>query len=383
MGERADGRTGMIVNENGRIPQADKVFANYEAIFYAFYNKELTIDDTDMSVALSECYQLIQIADYLGCTSLISKSIDVALFKHGQDFFRAIAGAPQAWIDMGYRIRSEIIFKECMIHLVGNWKMIRTDPRTIDTLREIPGLRALIEKYHRMLLHQGKNLELAIMMDYPGKMATPEDELPIRREAYTKDILIWLALTFFRHWLSQRLLTEKGRYALDCGYELYKQLGTAGDAYMNKDIVNQFHAKFPMTRKAMNVLEKHLQEIKQCMKELVMDHKILGNNCQLDVQRFPVRYLTCTEFKAEDFPWVRQGPVPRVVPVKREYKPGGNEIARQNLETAKRYREQGGLTFGQDDDDDDDDVEDEDESDDEDGDEDDVGDQVAKRPQVN
>jgi hypothetical protein len=40
-----------------------------------------------------------------------------------------------------------------------------------------------------------------------------------------------------------------------------------------------------------------------------------------------------------------------------EYKPGGNEIARRNLETAKRYRESGGLTFGQEDDDDDDDEE--------------------------
>jgi hypothetical protein len=30
---------------------------------------------------------------------------------------------------------------------------------------------------------------------------------------------------------------------------------------------------------------------------------------------------------------------PRVLPAKREYKPGGNEIARRNLEVAKRNQE--------------------------------------------
>ncbi|KAH7081362.1 hypothetical protein BKA63DRAFT_588788 [Paraphoma chrysanthemicola] len=338
-GERADGRTGMIVNENGRIPQAHRAMAHYEAIFYAFYNKELTIDDTDMSAALSDCYQLLQISDYLGCTGLISKPIEVALLKHGQDLFRAIQGAPYGWVEMAYRIRSEVIFKECMVHLVGNWKTIKSKQHMNDQLREVPGLRGLIEKYHRALLLQCKNLELGVMSLYPGDMHLPVDDLPIKREAYAKDILVWMALTFFRHWIGQRLIMEKGRHSLDCGYELYKQIGTAGEAYMDKSVINQFHTKFPMTKKAMNVLENHLLEIKECMKGVVDQHKILKSTTQLDVARFPVNYLTCTDFKREDFPWLKDDEAPRVVPAKREYKPGGNEIARQNLATAKRYQE--------------------------------------------
>jgi hypothetical protein len=347
----------MIVNENGRIPMAHKVFDSYEAVFYAFYNKELKIDDTDMSAALSECYQLIEISNYLGCTSLIGKPIEVALFKHGQDFFRAIQNKPHAWIIMANRIRSEMIFRECMIHLVGSWKMIRTQPGISEAIRQVPRLRGLIEKYQRILMHQGKTLEHSVMTEYPGDINIPDDELPIKREAYTKDILIWLALTMFRHWLSDRLIVnEKGRQAPDCGYELYRQLGTAGDAYMNKTVVNQFHTKFPMTKKAMNVAENHLEEIKLCIKNIVIANGILKSNCQLDTHRWPVKYLTCTDFKSEDLPWVAQDRIPLpAAPKKLEYKPGGNEIARRNLETAKRYRESGGLTFGQEDDDDDDD----------------------------
>jgi hypothetical protein len=294
-----------------------------------------------MSAALSDCYQLLQISDYLGCTGLISKGIEVSLFNHGQELYRAIQTAPYAWIEMAYRIRSEMLFKECMIHLVGNWKNIKNRPRINEHLREVPGLRALIEKYHRQLLQQCKSLELGIMSLYPGEMRLPCEDLPIKREAYAKDILVWMALTFFRHWIGQRLILEKGRHSLDCGYELYKQIGEAGESYMDKSVINQFHTRFPMTKKAMNVLENHLLEIKECMKGVVDQHKILKSNSQLETSKWDcVKYLTCTDFKSTDYPWLKDAePAPRVVPAKREYKPGGNEIARQNLETAKRFQE--------------------------------------------
>lgn len=324
-----------------------------------------------MAAALQDCYQLLQISDYLGCTGLISKPIEVALLKHGQDLFRAIHSAPQGWIDMAYRIRSELVFKECMIHLVGNWKTLKTKQSVIEALREVPGLRALIEKYYRGLMLQAKNLELGIMSLYPGDMRLPVDDLPIKREAYAKDILVWMALTFFRHWIGQRLIMEKGRHSPDCGFELYKQIGTGGESYMDKTVINQFHTKFPMTKKAMNVLENHLLEIKECMKGVVDQHKILKSNCQLDVTRFPVPYLTCTLFNRDDFPWLKENSEPRMLPAKREYKPGGNEISRQNLEMAKRFQERS-LSAA------DDMEEDEDEYDDDDEDE-EVQDPRAKR----
>ncbi|KAF2134860.1 hypothetical protein P153DRAFT_305699 [Dothidotthia symphoricarpi CBS 119687] len=338
-GERVDGRNGLIVNENGRIPQAGKAFGYYESIFYAFYNRELTIDDSDMHAALSDCYQLLQISDYLGCTGLISKPIEVALLKHGQDLFRAIQGAPYAWIEMAHRIRSELIFKECIIHLVGNWKTFKAQPALTERLRDVPGLRTLVEKYHRVLLTSCRALELGIMSLYPGDMRLPVADLPIKREAYAKDILVWMGLTFFRHCIAQRLIMEKGRAAPDCGFELYSQLGAGGDAYLDKTVITQFHTRFPMTKKALNVLENHILEIKACMKRVVEQHGLLKSNCQLDVHRFPVGYLTCVVFKREDFPWLGEAAKLAAKPMGREYKAGGNEISRLNLATAKRRAE--------------------------------------------
>jgi len=342
----------------------------WESVLYAFYNKPIVIDDSDMTAALADCYQILQISDYLGCIGLVSKPIEIALLKHGQELFRSVQSSPHAWVELSSRIRSEVIFKESMVHIIGNWKVLKLRVSVNDQLRAVPGLRAIIEKYHRALLQQCKNLELGIMSLYPGDMRLPVEDLPIKREAYAKDILVWMALTFFRHWIGQRLIMEKGRHSQDCGFELYKQIGVAGESYMDKSVINQFHTKFPMTKKAMNVLENHLLEIKECMKGVVDQHKILQSNCQLDIHRYPVKYLTCIDFKRTDFPWLKDDDEvgqPRVVPAKREYKPGGNDIARQNLATAKRYQDrdlsveddmQDDEEFEEEDEEDDDDVQD-------------------------
>jgi hypothetical protein len=42
-----------------------------------------------------------------------------------------------------------------------------------------------------------------------GNMAMPCMELPIKREEYSKDILVWVALAFFRHWFTQKRLAER------------------------------------------------------------------------------------------------------------------------------------------------------------------------------
>jgi hypothetical protein len=337
MGQCANGHAGLIVNENGRVPQAEKAFTHYESVLYSFYNRELSINDSDMETALRDCYDLINIGDYLGCTTLISKPIEVALFKQGQALFRSIQGRPHLYLDLAYRTRSELIFRECMVHLAGNWAVLRREARVGECLRSVPGVRGLVEKYHQALLDKGKKLETHIMASYPGTMAAPSDDVPIKREVYARDILVWMALTFFRHWLAQRLMLDKGRTAPDGGFELYRQLGAGGDAYMDRSVIVQFHSRFPMTKKALNVLENHVLEIKACMAEIVKQHGILDARCQLDILRSPVSYLACTEFQRADLPWLKDA-ASAVVPRKREYQPGGNDIARANLETAKRFQ---------------------------------------------
>ncbi|KAH7410065.1 hypothetical protein DE146DRAFT_643737 [Phaeosphaeria sp. MPI-PUGE-AT-0046c] len=292
-----------------------------------------------MIVALEDCYKLVKIAEHLGCTRIVGKSIEVALLKHGQKFFISIKNAPHQWAPLAYSVRSELIFRESFVHLVGNWKNIKNNHHMAATLRKVPGMRGLIEKYHRALLARCKDLELQLMSEYPGDIAAPSQILPIKREEYMKNILVHLALMFFRHWLGNYLISDKGRHALDCGYNLYRQIYAAGESYMDKTVMNSFHHMWPMTQRAFTVVENHLGEIKEVMKQNVVKSKLLDSTCQLDIRKHPVPYFTCTDFKNEDFPWLKEDAAATIVSPKRMYKAGGNEIARQNFEASRRAQE--------------------------------------------
>ncbi|KAF2714406.1 hypothetical protein K504DRAFT_367530 [Pleomassaria siparia CBS 279.74] len=335
--KRALSYAGVVLNENGRAPT--HVCEYYESILYAFYNTEITIDDEDMRDVLYNTEKMLNIAEYLGCVPLIAKTIDVALVKHGQLMFQSIAAQPVGWIKLGLRIKSELIFKEAMIHLVGNYNRLKKNPESTVALRGLPSaVRNLTNHYHQGLVKKARHLEVQLITAYPGHMMMPSDDLPIKREHYAKEILVWMALSFFRHWFGQKIIYEKGSNCDDGGFELYTTIGRAGEAYMDKSIINQFHTKAPMTKKAMNVLENHLLEIKECMKGHVEKSGILKNKCQLDVHRHGVEWLTCVEVDRNDFPWVRDEEP--TTGQKRGRRKGGNEIVQMNLREAQRMREE-------------------------------------------
>ncbi|KAF2438433.1 hypothetical protein P171DRAFT_398398 [Karstenula rhodostoma CBS 690.94] len=345
-GERVDGFAGRVLNENGRVPT--KVFEHWERVLYAFYGTEIRIADKDMGAALVDCIGLIEVAEYLGCVNLIGKPVEVALLKHGQVLFRSIQANPQEWADMSFRIRSELIFRESIIHLAGNWNTWKKHRATMQGLTKTPDARRLAEKYHRRLLERSRALENKLASHYPGKIAAPKKDVPVKREEYAKDILVWMALCWYRQWLAHKIIANKGYNADDGGYSLYKDIGAGGDAYMDKAVLSQFHSMFPITKKALNVIENHVCELKEVMQNWVDKSGLLKSNCQLNVEQYPVNHITCTEFERADFPWLKDEREATVA-VKKGKRPGGNDIAQRNLEAAKRHQEHRETNFSDED----------------------------------
>ncbi|PSN60077.1 hypothetical protein BS50DRAFT_656304 [Corynespora cassiicola Philippines] len=334
-GDRLDGRLGPVWNLNG-LP-TPKIFEQYKTILYAFYTSTVEISSKTMEGALDDSVGLIYIAEYLGCVPMVAKPVEVALVRHGQALYRAIAKMPVAWLNMASRIKSELIFKEAMVHLAGNWRVLKTSSSKLE-----PQTRELVLKHHRELGRRSRKLELMLMSNYPGGICAPVEHRPIKCEEYAREILVWIALGWFRHWFGQQIINEKGYHGLDGGYGLYKQIHAAGDAYMDRSIINQFNEKFPMTKKAINVLENHLLEIKEAFKGIVSQTGIMENELHLDTGQYEVRYLTCARFDHAELPWLKEQ-VPLEPPVggqKRGRIPGGNEIIRHTLDAARRLQDQ-------------------------------------------
>jgi hypothetical protein len=113
----------------------------------------------------------------------------------------------------------------------------------------------------------------------------------------------WLGLTVWRHWLAQQVCADRTHHDDDMGYAFFSAIGKAGEAYLDRNQLSQFHEFFPMSLKGASVMENRVSELKTEGQRMV--EPVLRNVSYLDVERFPAGHLTCTWVGPEDYPWER------------------------------------------------------------------------------
>lgn len=245
---------------------------------------------------LNDCVGLIDVAESLGSVNTVSESVDIALLRQGQVLFRSIAANASAWADLAFRVRSPTIFKEALIHLVGQWNMLSEKDR--DALN--PDVLKICQRKHKELDLMKQAIEIRILGHYPSVVQRRADANP-GRMSYSNDIYMWMVLSLFRHWFSQSICEQRNFLSKDGGAILYRQIGEAGSFYLDRKNLEGFHMYFPMSQKGMSVLENHLSVYKQELKPFV--NELLVHRSQLDVTKESVPYLTCCVVEKTDYPW--------------------------------------------------------------------------------
>lgn len=89
------------------------------------------------------------------------------------------------------------------------------------------------------------------------------------------------------------------------GFEFFRLIAKAGEAYLDRNQLRQFHEYFPMSLKGESVVENRISELKQDGQGMV--RVVLENRSYLDTERFPAGHLTCTWVGPEDYPWEWEG----------------------------------------------------------------------------
>ena len=238
-------------------------------------------------------------AETVGSIEAISETVDIALMRQGNILFQSIAANPSAWSDLAFRISSPTIFRESIIHLVGQWQSL--------TAKEKSKLRVKVaeicEKKFAELHAKKKAVETRILSHYPDALKRSPETRPSRM-SYGSDIYLWIAMNLLRHWFGQAICEGRGRFAKDGGANLYRQIGTGGYTYLDRNMMEKFHRHFPMTPRGVLRLGDTLSDLKEQIKPFVK--VLLVNNSQLDIAKEGTPYLTCCEVKKADLPW--EGP---------------------------------------------------------------------------
>jgi hypothetical protein len=252
-----------------------------------------------MGMLLHDVLVLVEVAEYLQVVPQIARTIETALLSQGITLHRSIAGSPTAWASLAFRVRSELVFKEAIVHIVGRWNEAGEDAKA----NLAAPIRDLCEHKHEELTQLKNKIESAIIRYYPPQMKRDPQETSstFNRQSYANDIMGWMAITLFKHWFSSALVNDRGRHGTDGGFWLYTAIGQGGHAYLNETEILAFHAKFPMSSKGSAVFRDHLLDIKDDVRKIVAP--LLENHSQLEPAEQGIKYLTCTLVKKEELPW--------------------------------------------------------------------------------
>lgn len=296
----ANGRTSAASTaldiENGKV--ISPVYNHYDNLFRAFYNKTPEVDDTNIATVLNDCMGLVDVAESLGSIACISESVDIALLRHGQVLFRSVAGNPIAWSDLACRVRSPSIFKECLIHLVGNWQGIDDTQRALIK----PEVRKMCEAKHKQMKLTKMAIEVRTLGHYPASVQRSVEQ-SVGRMTYQNNIYMWMGISLFRHWFSQSIVEQRNLMSEDGGALFYRQIAAGGQAYLDRKALEGFHQYFPMSAKGASVFTNHLTKYKDEVRHFVAD--LVVNRAQLDTDKHPLPYLTCLQVERDDMPWVK------------------------------------------------------------------------------
>ena len=199
----------------------------------------------------------------------MTKPIEADLAAKGQILHRAIAADPACWLEFASRIKSKLIYREALIHAVGQFytermqKALRTlEPKTVEVLR----------KKTDILVDGLKNAQLKMISYFPPQLTRQltvgyADHDNIGRSSYANDIFVWISVVVFRQFVSQSAIMDRTHQKEDMGYKVFSMLRTGGPSYLARDDLNDFYSHFPMTDKGKNVMESWLTSTKEHVKK--------------------------------------------------------------------------------------------------------------------
>ena len=147
---------------------------------------------------------------------------------------------------------------------------------------------------------------------------------------YAKDVLGWMALTLFRHWFGQYVVSLPDQEAnVDGGWVVYDAIARGGEAYLDYPAIESFCCWFPVSSKGRTDFEAQMTKIKEELKvypadlvanRLTLDlskgaevvkasarslEELFGKNSGVAGERgqLKLQYLVCTQVSGGELPW--------------------------------------------------------------------------------
>ncbi|KAG5952189.1 hypothetical protein E4U58_000893 [Claviceps cyperi] len=297
---------------------------NYDNLFRIFYNCRPMLDNADVFYAYIQCNFVLRLADQYDALAVVRPCVEHHLLQFQSRLWRQIGRSTRSFLEFSYLARSKVIFKEALIHMVGNWYLCipeRPDLDVPDFVLDIAEDKVyeLQEKVSRV---EGQLFRLSLTTEQ-GESVRPAN-----------DYLDWLVVSLFRQWLADKTKPQiwpacynsESESESDNShdshennvlippidiYNVYQKLGSdSPSAFLDHTDCEAFLALSPQLHTAENLVrfKKRMADLKALARDLVLP--LLHNSLELDVASLDISeawdkpyYFTCTTVEDEDIPW--------------------------------------------------------------------------------
>jgi len=309
-----------------------ELFRSYDNFFRIFYNYPPSLDNVNIANAYVESKGLLQLADMYDSLDIIGPRIDHHLLRFQSRLWKQIAKYPASYLKLGFLARSRDIFREALVHVVGQWPAGERQLRGAVPQRVLE----LIEDKADELDETKARVEAKL---FRLSLSTSRGE----RVSPANDWLAWLVLSLWRQWFADKttpppagiLKDGSARTSRDSSLaaprhaglpaslnpharsvppqpvapppntgRIFRLVGAAGQGYLDHGELRRFlRAAGPDVCSRDNVrrAERRLDELKNLAAAAVTP--LMRNFLELDVREAGVAYLTCTRLEERDWPW--------------------------------------------------------------------------------
>ncbi|KAK3686440.1 hypothetical protein LTR37_019828 [Vermiconidia calcicola] len=314
----------------------DEVLKDYDNLFRTMYQRRPILDGINIATAYTECKALLHLADMYDALDVVGDRVDHHLLCFGAKLFKQIARYPPSYLKLGYLARSQKIFSEALIHVVGQWPAAAPQLRNQVDANVMDLIEDKVEELEDVQARVESKLWRLTITTSRGERVTPSN-----------DFLGWLALSLFRQWFAENttpgisgILKDSSRPATGTAAStragsrssnhiasqrlpapqpaapttpasigrVYSILGSnSSSAYLGHDEAKRFLKLQPdlYTRDNLRRFERRIDELKNLARDAVKP--LMRNFLELDLSSFGpggLGYLTCTKVEGRELPWV-------------------------------------------------------------------------------
>lgn len=275
----------LALEKEGRVQIANprpEILDAYNNLFLIYYGQVPVLNYAKFGLALEQIELLVKIAGVCGSIAVVKPYLESALFRFQREVHNAIQEDPPRWLMLSLKLKSEVIYREAVIHLVARYPFWPSSSKV--TFNDIPErVRALMEICWNETALMKAEIDSKLLCN--SVAAVGEGDFVVKDKA---QIHTWFVVQFWRNWLTEALkyasAIEEDRKENEYG-ALYRLIAQGGEAYLPFEKViarlSTFLGKEKFREVDVKQVGKALTSLKKQAQEIVAPLCI--NNSMLSV----------------------------------------------------------------------------------------------------